>query len=92
MATIQEINSSIIAGNFTNDQLNSIACAIKFARGQMIKQNRRSMTLGTTVKFTNSRTGMVITGTVEKIMTKNVLVNATSGGRWRVPANMIEFA
>jgi len=36
MATIQDINSTIIAGSFTNEQLDSIAMAIKFARNQLV--------------------------------------------------------
>jgi len=38
MTTIQDINSTIIAGNFTNDQLNSIMTAITFARNQLAQK------------------------------------------------------
>lgn len=89
--TIQEINAAIIRGNFTNDQLNSIVYAVKYARGQLNKINRRQLTLGDTVKFTNSRTGRVEIGAVTKIMVKNILVK-TGTTTWRVPANMLEVA
>ena len=88
MASIQEINSSIMFGSLTNEQLNSIISAVKFARGNLIKQARRSVTIGSTVKFVNSRTGQTEVGKVSKIMTKNVVVD-TGMTRWRVPANML---
>lgn len=90
-ATIQEINSSIMFGNFTNDQLNSIMTAVKYARAQLTKQTASSLRIGANVKFTSSRSGRVITGTVESIKIKNVIVN-TALGRYRVPANMLEAA
>ena len=88
MATIQEINSSIIFGQFTNDQLNSIIGAVKLARTNLTKQNRRAITIGSNVKFVNSKTGITVVGRVSKIMTKNVLVD-TGVTRWRVPASML---
>lgn len=91
MATIQEVNSSIMFGSFTNEQLNSIISAVKFARGNLVRQNRRYLTLGSQVKFVNSRTGATEVGKVAKIMTKNILVD-TGAARWRVPANMLSVA
>jgi len=92
MATIQEINSSIIAGNFTNEQLDSIVMAIKFARNQIATQNKRSLWSGDTVKFTSSRTGETVIGTVQKINRKFIVVreNGNRNLTWRVPANMLE--
>jgi hypothetical protein len=89
MPTINEINQAIISGQFTNDQLSSIAMSIKFAREQLTKQNRRSLTIGSDVKFVNSRTGQYVLGKVAAIKTKNVIVNA-GFTNWRVPANMLE--
>jgi hypothetical protein len=37
MATIQEINSEIMFGDFTNDQLNAIISAVKFRRSQLTR-------------------------------------------------------
>jgi len=39
---IQEVNSAIMFGDFTNDQLNSVAQAIKYRRAQMTKEKVRS--------------------------------------------------
>mgnify|MGYP003344996428 len=93
MTTIQEINSTIISGQFTNDQLNSIAMAIKFARNQLGQQNKFALTLGSQVKFVSSRSGQTVFATVQKINRKFVIVKENGkayGGTWRVPANMLE--
>ena len=96
-SAIQQVNSAIMFGNFTNDELNSIGDAIKFARATIAKQNKRAMNVGTVVKFKNSRTGMTITGTVKKVNQKYILVNEQKAGSligstWRVPASMLEVA
>jgi hypothetical protein len=89
MMNIKEINSAIMFGNLTNDELNSIGDAIRYRRSQLTTQTRRSLTLGCAVKFTNSRTGQDVTGKVNKINRKFVIVDA-GFTRWRVPANMLE--
>ena len=94
LSQIQQVNQAIMFGNFTNDELNSIGDAIKFARASIAKQNKREMTVGTVVKFTNSRTGMTITGTVKKVNRKFILVSEQKSGSligstWRVPASML---
>jgi len=80
MATIQEINQSIMFGNLSNDQLDSIIHAVKFRRNELLKQNKRSLTIGSEVKFVSSRTGQTIIGKVFNAGFTN----------WRVPANMLE--
>jgi len=92
MATIQEINSSIIGGTFTNDQLDSIMMAIKFARNQLATKNKFTFRAGSQVKFTSSRNGQTVLGTVEKVNRKFIIVreNGKAFGSWRVPANMLE--
>jgi hypothetical protein len=90
MITIQQINQTIMFGDFNNDQLNSILSAVKFARTQLLQQNKRSLRIGTDVKFVNSRTGQTVTGKVTSIKTKNVIIS-TGLGNWRVPANMLEI-
>lgn len=90
MTTIQDINSAIMFGNLTNDQLNSIIQAIKYRRSQMTKEIRRSVSLGDQVKFYSSQRNQTMLGTVEKVAIKYITVN-TGGSRWRVPANMLEI-
>lgn len=89
LTDIQQINSAIMFGNFTNVELTSIMNAVQFARGQMTKQKIRSFARGDTVKFTSNRNGQVYQGTVEKIAIKYINVR-TPVGVYRVPANMLE--
>lgn len=89
MATIQEVNSSIMFGDFTNDQLNSIIAAVKFRRTQLTREAKRSLMLGDNVQFTSSKTGRRVLGHVTKIATKYITVR-TIEGLWKVPANMLE--
>ena len=91
MLTVQEINRAIMHGSFTNAELISIGDAIKFNRSQLVKQVKRSVTLGSTVKFTSNRNGQTYVGTVEKIAIKYVTVRDSSArGLWKVPASMLE--
>jgi hypothetical protein len=86
--SIQTVNSEILAGNFTNEQLSSIIDAVKFARARLTEKTKRSLFLGDTVEFTSSKTGRTLQGTVNKIAIKYITV-ATTAGLWRVPANML---
>lgn len=94
---LNSINSAIMFGNYTNDQLNSIVDAVKYARAQLTKDKKREFSVGAAVKFRNSRTGGITYGTVKKINIKYILVdekrpNSIFTSVWRVPANMLEAA
>ena len=86
--SIQTVNSEILAGNFTNDQLTSIIDAVKFARARLGDQNKRALRVGQRVSFDSTKLGRNVTGTVTKIAIKYVTVN-TAQGMWKVPANML---
>ena len=90
--TLQEINRAIIAGTFSNEDLNSIGDAIKFARAQLAQKAKFTLRAGSQVKFTSSKSGLTVLGTVEKINRKFIIVreNGKAFGNWRVPANMLE--
>lgn len=91
MLTVQEINKAIMFGQFSHEELISIGDAIKFNRAQLVKQVKRSVTIGSTVKFTSNRNGMTYNGTVEKIAIKYVTVrDSRTRGLWKVPASMLE--
>jgi hypothetical protein len=97
ISTVAQVNSAIISGNFTNEQLNAIADAIKFARSQLANQVKFTLVKGSKVKFTSSRNGQTVLGTVDKVNRKYILVRenkpgALVGSIWRVPANMLEAA
>ena len=89
MTTIQEINSTIIAGSFTNDQLTSIIDAVKYARARLGARTKASLVIGDNVNFTSSKTGRNVTGVVVKIAIKYVTVKSVQS-LWKVPANMLE--
>ena len=85
---IDRINSAIIQGNLTNDELTTVIEAVKFARSRLSRQTKASLMTGDNVSFTSSKTGKTMTGFVTKIAIKYVTVK-TLGGLWRVPANML---
>lgn len=88
MKTIQDINTAIISGTWTNTELSSMIDAVKFVRAQLSQSTKRSLRIGDNVNFTNTRTGMTVTGKVRKIAIKFVTVDAGQS-LWKVPANML---
>jgi hypothetical protein len=87
---IKQINTAIMQGNFTNEELNSIGDAMRFARAQLVVRNKSALTIGSNVKFTSSTRG-TISGVVKKINRKFIIVDQPGQFRsWRVPANMLE--
>ena len=89
--SIQDVNSAIMFGSFTNEQLDSILCAVKYRRAQVGRDTKRSLMPGDVVKFTHPRTGRVHQGNVVKINIKNVKVR-DGITTWNVPANMLTVA
>ena len=88
---IKQINTAIMQGDFTNEELNSINDAIRFARAQLVVRNKSVLTIGSNVKFTSSTRG-TISGVVKKINRKFIIVDQPSQHRsWRVPASMLEI-
>jgi hypothetical protein len=85
---IQNINTAIINGGWTNAELMSMTDAIRFARKRLTERNKATLSLGDTVNFTSTKTGRNVTGTVIKIAIKYVTVR-TLEGLWKVPANML---
>jgi hypothetical protein len=91
MKTIQEINSAIMFGTWTNVELSSMIDAVKWNKAQLSRNVKNSIKPGQMVKFTSSKTGQTMVGDVTKIAIKYVTVR-TPAGMWRVPANMLEAA
>jgi small-conductance mechanosensitive channel len=85
---VDRINSAIIQGNLTNDELTTVIEAVKFARARLTEQTKRSLRIGDNVNFNSSKLGRNVTGVVVKIAIKFVTVKTVSG-LWRVPANML---
>lgn len=88
---IKQINSTIMFGDFTNVELDSIIDAVKFRRAGLTREAKRSFSVGSRVKFHSTRRGMTLTGDVTKVAIKYITVR-TPQGLWRVPANMLEAA
>jgi small-conductance mechanosensitive channel len=86
---IMQINTAILQGSLTNNELTSIIDAVKFARARLTEQNKRSLSIGDNVHFNSTKLkGAGVTGVVVKIAIKFVTVKTVSG-MWRVPANML---
>ncbi len=94
--SIQDVNTAIMFGDFTDEQLRSIGSAITYRRNQILSQNKRQLAVGNQVKFTG-RGGRTVIGSVQKINRKFIIVreqpngNSIFGTNWRVPGNMLEL-
>lgn len=88
MNTVQQICTDIVTGHFSNDELNTIIEAVKFARNRLANQVKVTVRVGSKVEFTSQKTGQTYQGTVEKMAIKYATVS-TPAGRWKVPANML---
>ena len=91
MSKIQQVNSAIMFGEFSNTELDSILSAVQFAKASLRKHNIRQFAKGDTVKFHSTKRGVTVTGTVTKVAIKYVTVK-DGAMLWRVPANMLEAA
>jgi hypothetical protein len=85
---ITQINTAIMQGQLTNDELTSVIDAVKFARARLTRQVKCALMVGDNVEFTSSKTGRRTRGHVKKIAIKYITVD-TGMGLWRVPANML---
>jgi hypothetical protein len=88
MKTIQDINTAIISGTWTNTELSSMIDAVKFVRAQLGQSTKRSLRVGDNVSFVSAKHGRTVRGVVDKIAIKYVTVRTTEA-LWKVPANML---
>ena len=86
---VQQINTAIITGTFTNDELSSIIDAVKFARSRLTQQARFTLRVGSEVKFHSTKRMMTLQGKITKVAQKYATVS-TAQGLWKVPMNMLE--
>jgi len=85
---VDRINTAIISGNLTNDELTTVIDAVRYARAQLGRQSIRKLSIGDNVNFNSVKLGRNVTGVVTKIAIKYVTVR-TAQGLWKVPANML---
>jgi hypothetical protein len=86
---VNQIVSTLASGILDNRELEMVARALKFARSQLGNEVKRDLRPGVSVKFYHPKQGRDVTGTVDRIKQKYVLVN-TAQGRYNVPANLLE--
>lgn len=85
--TPTQIKAALISGVFSNDEINEIAMAVRFARSKLTKQVKQSLRVGDQVKF-NGRNGVSV-GQLTKVAIKYATVKV-GYTQWRVPMNMLE--
>lgn len=85
----KDIVDAILNGGYTNDELTEMTDAIKNAKSKIAKSKAKDIKVGTRVRFTRPRSGVVERGTVIKMGIKNGVVNC-SGNVYSVPANLLE--
>jgi len=88
---VNQIVAELTSGRLDNRELEMVARALKFARGQLGNEVKRDLRTGVSVKFYHPKQGRDVTGTVNRIKQKYVLVD-TAQGRYNVPANLLEVA
>lgn len=89
--SIQDVNSAIMFGSFSNEQLDSVLMAVKYRRAQIGRDTKRALVPGDVVRFTHPKTGRTHQGSVVKINIKKIKV-LEGNTTWNVPANMIAVA
>ena len=91
MSNVAQINTLIMAGGLSNDELNSVVDAVKYMRAQIAKRNVWTLVKGMKVKWTSSKTGTTMAGTINKVNRKFIVVGVGTTN-WRVPASMLSAA
>ena len=91
MSNVAQINTLIMAGGLSNDELNSVLDAVKYMRAQIAKRNVWTLVKGMKVKWTSSKTGTTMAGTINKVNRKFIVVGVGTTN-WRVPASMLSAA
>jgi hypothetical protein len=88
---VDQIVTELMSGALTNDDIEQVAQALKYARAQVGREVKRQLAPGASVKFYHPKQNFYIAGTVNRIKQKYVLVD-TAKGRYNVPANLLEMA
>ncbi len=89
--SVDTIITKLMSGSLTNEDIEQVAQALKYARAQVGRQVKRQLAPGVSVKFYHPKQNFYIAGTVNRIKQKYVLVD-TPQGRYNVPANLLEPA
>jgi hypothetical protein len=79
-----------ISVNATRDDLNAIARAHRFRTDSLRQVAKAQFFKGDTVTWTNSRNGLTMTGSVNKLNRKTIDVRTREGFIWRVSAQLLK--
>lgn len=86
MQKLEQTINNVLQMN--NAELQSVIEAVKQRRNWLASESARQFAKGDRVSF-EGRNGFPLTGTIEKIKIKYVLVHADNGQRWNVPGNRL---
>ena len=89
--SVNHIVTELMSGTLTNDDIEQVTQALKYARAQVGREVKRQLAPGASVRFYHPKQNFYIAGTVNRIKQKYVLVD-TPKGRYNVPANLLEPA
>ncbi len=89
--SVNQIVTELMSGTLTNDDIEQVTQALKYARAQVGREVKRQLAPGASVRFYHPKQNFYIAGTVNRIKQKYVLVD-TPRGRYNVPANLLEPA
>ena len=89
--SVNQIVTELMSGALTNDDIEQVTQALKYARAQVGREVKRQLAPGASVRFYHPKQNFYIAGTVNRIKQKYVLVD-TPRGRYNVPANLLEPA
>lgn len=84
------ISREILNSDLSNTDLDAILRTLKMKRQVLVSIAKCTVSPGMRVSF-RGKSGLDQSGIVLRILTKNVLVDCGSAGRWRVPANMVSI-
>ena len=87
MKTVAAINSAILAGNFTAEEIRSISNAVSYKFKEMQRAATVRFAKGDKVSF-ETRSGEIVTGTVARVNQKTVTIN-TPTSQWKVSSTLI---
>ena len=86
--TRQEIITALVCGTWDHEDYECFYEALKDVRGQVNTVAKYQFQPGDRVRF-EGRRGKIVTGTVERLMQKNVRVTADGGVGWRVSPSVL---
>lgn len=84
-----ELKTTINNANMSGEQLSELNRLI--VDSMRIEANKATLKFsrGNKVQWVNTRNGVTMTGTVDRIGPKNIVVNCGKDGNWRVTATLL---